>query len=38
MGKHIIKAFKIEAARMASQPGNTQTGVDHDPGMFSIKA
>ena len=34
MGKrHIDKEFKIEAVRLASEPGNTQTGIERDLGI-----
>ena len=34
MGKrHIDKEFKIEAIRLASEPGNTQTGIERDLGI-----
>ena len=33
MGKQYDKEFKIEAVRLASEPGNTQTQVQHDLGI-----
>jgi transposase len=33
MGKQYDKEFKIEAVRLASDPGNTQTMVQHDLGI-----
>ncbi len=34
MGKrHIDKEFKIEAVRLASEPGNTQAGIERDLGI-----
>jgi len=34
MGKrHIDKEFKNEAVRLASEPGNTQTGIERDLGI-----
>ena len=34
MGKRIIdKEFKIEAVRLASEPGNTQAGIERDLGI-----
>jgi transposase len=34
MGKRIIdKEFKIEAIRLASEPGNTQAGIERDLGI-----
>ena len=34
MGKrHIDKEFKIEAVRLASEPGNTQSGIERDLGI-----
>lgn len=33
MGKRIDKEFKIEAVRLASEPGNTQTGIERDLGI-----
>lgn len=36
MGKRIIdKEFKIEAIRLASEPGNTQAGIERDLGISS---
>jgi len=31
--KHIDKEFKIEAVRLASEPGNTQAGIERDLGI-----
>jgi transposase len=31
--RHIDKEFKIEAVRLASEPGNTQTGIERDLGI-----
>jgi transposase len=31
--KHIDKEFKIEAVRLASEPGNTQSGIERDLGI-----
>ena len=33
MRKHIDKEFKIEAIRLASEPGNTQAGIERDLGI-----
>ncbi len=33
MGKQYDKEFKIEAVRLASEPGNTQTQIQHDLGI-----
>jgi transposase len=33
MRKHIDKEFKIEAVRLASEPGNTQAGIERDLGI-----
>ena len=33
MGKRIDKEFKIEAVRLASEPGNTQAGIERDLGI-----
>jgi len=33
MGKRYDKEFKIEAIRLASEPGNTQTGIERDLGI-----
>ena len=33
MGKQYDKEFKIEAVRLTSEPGNTQTMVQHDLGI-----
>jgi transposase len=33
MGKHYEKEFKIEAVRLALEPGNTQARVERDLGM-----
>jgi transposase len=33
MGKRFDKEFKIEAVRLASEPGNTQAGIEHDLGI-----
>jgi transposase len=33
MRKRIDKEFKIEAIRLASEPGNTQAGVERDLGI-----
>lgn len=33
MGKRYDKEFKIEAVRLASQPGNTQAGIEKDLGI-----
>ena len=33
MRKRIDKEFKIEAVRLASEPGNTQTGIERDLGI-----
>ena len=33
MGKRIDKEFKIEAIRLASEPGNTQGGIERDLGI-----
>ena len=32
MGKRFDKEFKIEAVRLASEPGNTQSGIERDLG------
>ena len=31
--KRIDKEFKIEAVRLASEPGNTQSGIERDLGI-----
>ena len=31
--KHIDKEFKIEAVRLALEPGNTQSGIERDLGI-----
>ncbi len=31
--KHIDKEFKIEAVRLASEPGNTQAGIERNLGI-----
>jgi len=31
--RHIDKEFKIEAVRLASEPGNTQAGIERDLGI-----
>ena len=31
--KYIDKEFKIEAVRLASEPGNTQAGIERDLGI-----
>jgi transposase len=33
MGKRFDKEFKIEAVRLASEPGNTQSGIERDLGI-----
>jgi transposase len=33
MRKHIDKEFKTEAVRLASEPGNTQAGIERDLGI-----
>ncbi len=33
MRKRIDKEFKIEAVRLASEPGNTQAGIERDLGV-----
>ncbi len=33
MGKRYDKEFKIEAVRLASEPGNTQAGIEKDLGI-----
>jgi transposase-like protein len=33
MGKRFGKEFKIEAVRLASEPGNTQSGIERDLGI-----
>ena len=33
MGKRFDKEFKIEAERLASEPGNTQAGIERDLGI-----
>ena len=33
MRKRIDKEFKIEAVRLASEPGNTQAGIERDLGI-----
>ncbi len=33
MGKRLDKEFKIEAVRLASEPGNTQAGIERDLGI-----
>jgi transposase len=33
MGKRFDKEFKIEAVRLASEPGNTQAGIERDLGI-----
>ena len=33
MGKRYDKEFKIEAVRLASEPGNTQSGIERDLGI-----
>jgi transposase len=33
MAKRYDKEFKIEAVRLASEPGNTQTGIEGDLGL-----
>jgi len=33
MGKRYDKEFKIEAVRLASEPGNTQAGIERDLGI-----
>jgi len=33
MGKRFDKEFKIEAVRLASEPGNTQTEIERDLGI-----
>ena len=33
MGKRFDKEFKIEAVRLASEPGNTQSKIEHDLGI-----
>ncbi len=33
MGKRFDKEFKIEAVRLASEPGNTQSGIERDLGL-----
>ena len=33
MGKHYDKEFKIEALKLASEPGNTQTQIERDLGL-----
>jgi transposase len=33
MGKHYDKEFKIEAVRLASEPGNTQAAIERDLGI-----
>ena len=33
MGRQYDKEFKIEAVRLASKPGNTQTGIERDLGI-----
>jgi transposase len=33
MGKRFDKEFKIEAVRLASEPGNTQSQIEHDLGI-----
>lgn len=33
MGKSYDKEFKIEAVRLASQPGSTQAGIERDLGI-----
>lgn len=33
MGKRYDKEFKVEAVRLASEPGNTQAGIEKDLGI-----
>ena len=33
MGKRFDKEFKIESVRLASEPGNTQSGIERDLGI-----
>ena len=33
MGKRYDREFKIEAVRLASEPGNTQAGIERDLGV-----
>ena len=33
MGKRFDKEFKIEAVRLATEPGNTQSGIERDLGI-----
>ena len=33
MGRRFDKEFKIEAVRLASEPGNTQSQIEHDLGI-----
>jgi len=33
MGKRYDKEFKLEAVRLASEPGNTQMGIERDLGI-----
>jgi len=33
MGKRYDKEFKVEAVRLASEPGNTQAGIERDLGI-----
>ena len=33
MSKHYDREFKIEAVRLASEPGNTQAGIERDLGI-----
>jgi transposase len=33
MGKRYDKEFKIEAVRLASEPGHTQSGIERDLGL-----
>ena len=33
MGKHYDNEFKIEAVRLASEPGNTQAAIERDLGL-----
>jgi len=35
MARHYDKEFKVEAVRLASEPGNTQAGIERDLGIGS---
>ena len=37
MGKRYDKEFKIEAVRLASEPGNTQMGIERDLEVYNAQ-